>query len=72
MKIDKKFKGLYDLKNASIKTGRAESTLKTLVHQGRFQVGKDVLKFGNSWVFTEEALERYCESVDNKSKKECK
>lgn len=58
MNVSKKFKGLIDLKSASVKYGKGESTLKHRIQKGAFRIGIDVVKFGNCWVFDENSLIR--------------
>lgn len=53
-----KFDNLISLHDAAKEYGKHESTLKTLIARGKFEIGKDVKKFGNSWVFDREALNK--------------
>jgi hypothetical protein len=52
------FDGLISLNDAAKKYDKAVSTLKTNIANGKFKEGRDVAKFGNSWVFKESALMR--------------
>ena len=49
---------LTNLQDACKYYNKAETTLKTNIRNGKFKVGKDVKKFGNTWVFNTDALER--------------
>lgn len=51
-----KFDGLYTAKEASLIYGFHESYIRKKIDLGSFIIGKDVKKFGNTWVITEEAL----------------
>ena len=53
-----KFEDFISLQDACKEYNKAESTLKTNIKNGKFKVGKDVKKFGNTWVFNVDALER--------------
>ncbi len=52
------FEGLISLQDACKKYNKAETTLKTNIKNGKFKEGVDVKKFGNTWVFNVDALER--------------
>lgn len=66
MNVDKKFRGLLDMKSACKKFNKSESTLKTLINRGKFKVGVDCVKFGNVWVFNEDELEKYYKKLNEK------
>lgn len=53
-----KFKSLISLTDASKVFGKDESTLRKNIKNGKFIEWKDCIKYGKSWVFDYEALER--------------
>lgn len=53
-----KFKGLYSIAEAAEMFGRTDSTLRRNVRNGKFVENVDVKKFGKTWIFRIEALER--------------
>lgn len=53
-----KFKGLYSITEAAEMFGREPSTLRRNVRNGKFVENVDVRKFGKTWIFRIEALER--------------
>lgn len=54
-----KFKNLISLTDASKLFEKDESTLRKNIHNGKFVEWKDCIKFGKSWVFDLEALEKF-------------
>lgn len=63
LSISHNFVGLLSLQDACKKYNKAETTLKTNIKNGKFKEGVDVKKFGNTWVFNIEALEREYEKT---------
>lgn len=55
---NEKFKGLISLKDAATMFNREESTLRRNISNGFFKEWQDCIKFGTTWVFDIEALER--------------
>lgn len=53
-----KFKGLYSIAEAAEMFGRESSTLRRNISNGKFIENEDVKKFGKTWIFRIEALER--------------
>lgn len=53
-----KFKGLYSIAEASEMFGRTDSTLRRNIINGKFVENEDVKKFGKTWIFRIDALER--------------
>lgn len=51
-----RFDGLYSAKEASLIYGFHESYIRKKIELGYLIDGKDVKKFGNTWVITKEAL----------------
>lgn len=51
-----KFDNLYTAKEASLIYGFHQSYLRKKIDLGYLIEGRDVKKFGNTWVITEEAL----------------
>lgn len=51
-----KFDGLFTAKEASLIYGFHQSYIRKKIDLGDFKIGKDVKKFGNTWVITKEAL----------------
>lgn len=51
-----KFDDLYTAKEASLIYGFHQSYIRKKIDLGHFIDGKDVKKFGNTWVITKEAL----------------
>ena len=54
-----RFNRLISLHDATIKYNKHESTLRTLIARGRFKEGIDCKKFGKTWVFDENALDKF-------------
>lgn len=54
-----RFNRLISLHDATIKYNKHESTLRTLIARGRFKEGIDCMKFGKTWVFDEDALDKF-------------
>ena len=54
-----RFNKLISLHDASVKYNKHESTLGTLIAKGRFKEGIDCKKFGKTWVFDEDALDKF-------------
>ena len=55
---NEKFKNLISLTDASELFGKDESTLRKNIKNGKFVEWKDCIKYGKSWVFDYEALEK--------------
>lgn len=53
-----KFKGLCSIAEAVELFGRTDSTLRWNITNGKFVEEEDVKKFGKTWIFRIEALER--------------
>ncbi len=62
-------KALYEVltfAEAAEKWGLGESTLRSAIHRGRFEEGKEVRKSGKTWLITVSAMKRvYGESKEN-------
>lgn len=56
--MNKKFKDLMALSEASALWGLEESTLRKAISSNRFVVDEDVKKFGKQWIITKQAMER--------------
>ena len=52
------FDGLYSLSDAAQNWGKAETTLRNNIRNGKFNDGPDVKKFGKQWIITETAMLR--------------
>lgn len=55
---NEKFKGLISLKDAAAMFNKEESTLRRNISNGFFKEWQDCVKFGNTWVFDINALEK--------------
>lgn len=55
---NKKFEGLISLKDAAKMFGKEESTLRRNISNGFFKEGEDCIKFGTTWVFDIDSLEK--------------
>lgn len=51
-----KFDDLFTAKEASVIYGFDQSYIRKKIELGYFNIGKDVKKFGNTWVITRDAL----------------
>lgn len=58
MNLSNKFDSYIDIKEASKLFNKAESTLRLNIKNGKFKEGIDCKKFGNSWIFSIDALVR--------------
>lgn len=56
--MNPKFEGLISLKDASMRFNKDESTLRRNIKNKKFIEGEDCIKFGTTWVFDINALER--------------
>lgn len=56
---NEKFKGLITLKEAAKKYSKEESTIRGAIRYGTFIENQDCIKFGTTWVFDEEVLDKY-------------
>lgn len=65
-----KFENLISLKEASELFNKHESTLKTNIKNRKFVEGIDCMKFGKTWVFDMEVLERVYGELDASTKNE--
>ena len=54
-----RFNRLISLQDASEKYDKHESTLRTLISRGKFVEGIDCMKYGKTWVFNEDALDKF-------------
>ena len=54
-----RFNRLISLQDASEKYRKHESTLRTLINRGKFVEGIDCMKYGKTWVFNEDALDKF-------------
>ena len=54
-----RFYRLISLHDAAKKYNKHESTLPTLISRWRFREGIDCKKFGKTWVFNEDALDKF-------------
>lgn len=54
-----RFNRLISLQNASKQYKKHESTLRTLIERGKFIEGTDCAKYGKTWVFNQDALDRF-------------
>lgn len=61
-----KFEGLISLKEAGKLFNKEESTLRRNISNGKFTEGTDVKKFGTTWVFDINALEREYGKIETK------
>ena len=61
---NEKFKNLISLADASKLFGKDESTLRKNIKNGKFIEWRDCVKYGKSWVFDYEALERVYGQVE--------
>jgi hypothetical protein len=59
-----KFQGLIALKDAAMLYNKEESTLRRNIANGFFKEWQDCIKFGNTWVFDIDALERKYNNVE--------
>ncbi len=55
---NEKFKGLISLKDAAAMFNKEESTLRRNISNGFFKEWQDCIKFGTTWVFDINALEK--------------
>lgn len=62
--MNKKFEGLISLKDASALFKKEESTLRRNIKNGKFIENEDVKKFGTTWVFDIDALEREYRKIE--------
>lgn len=56
--MNKKFEGLLSLQEASKLYGKKDGTLRMNIKNGKFKEDIDVKKFGTTWVFDINSLER--------------
>lgn len=54
-----RFNRLISLQNASKQYKKHESTLRTLIERGKFIEEIDCKKYGKTWVFNQDALDRF-------------
>lgn len=62
---NEKFKRLISLKDASIKFNKHSSTLKSNIKNGFFREWEDCIKFGTTWVFDLDSLEKKYGKLDD-------
>lgn len=67
---NEKFKRLISLKDASMKFNKHSSTLKSNIKNGFFKEWEDCVKFGTTWVFDLDSLEKKYGKLDIKYKGE--
>lgn len=54
-----RFNRLISLQEASKQYNKHESTLRTLIERSKFVQGVDCMKYGRTWVFNQDALDRF-------------
>lgn len=59
-----KFKNLISLTDASKVFGKDESTLRKNIKNGKFIEWQDCIKFGKSWVFDYDSLDKFYNSQE--------
>lgn len=63
---NEKFRRLISLKDASMKFNKHSSTLKSNIKNGFFKEWEDCVKFGTTWVFDLDSLEKKYGKLDIK------
>lgn len=63
--MNKKFEGLISLQDAAKLYNKQDGTLRMNIKNGKFKEDIDVKKFGTTWVFDINALEREYGKLDN-------
>ncbi|GIM32978.1 hypothetical protein [Paraclostridium bifermentans] len=56
--MNKKFEGLISLQDAAKLYDKQDGTLRMNIKNGFFKEGEDCIKFGTTWVFDMDSLER--------------